>query len=281
MNKNEIVNPFFSLEDNLYLNEDNYFDLLYEKNETNSQINENTTQYVSKEREIENVLKEDNSVKEFSRNSEIKNNPKKIKKKCGRKTTKNNEHRKEHNKYSSDNLIRKCKHIVLKSVKKFLNRQLKILYKGNIGNGIFKKQFQTIKQTQKSNAKVDFNKNFIYKTIGEIFSENISSRITNLRIDHNKLLIHNLINENNEYIKNYFNKIFNLQFIEVVDHFIGKKHIDILNGLECYEDFRDNVVEQYDDKEFYSITLKYYLNNFKDLVFIKKGRKSRKKTVNN
>ena len=80
MNKNEIVNPFFSLEDNLYLNEDNYFDLLYEKNETNSQINENTTQYVSKEREIENVLKEDNSVKEFSRNSEIKNNPKKLKK---------------------------------------------------------------------------------------------------------------------------------------------------------------------------------------------------------
>ena len=286
MNKNEIYyqeNLSFNLENNLYFNEDNFSDFLYEKNETNSKINENTTQYISKEKNTENVLKEDNSVEDFSRNSEIRNNAKKkIKKKCGRKTTNSNKKGNEHNKYSSDNLIRKCKHIVLKSVKNFLNRQLEILYKGNIGNGIFKKQFQTIKQTQKSNAKVDFNKNFIYKTIGEIFSENISSRITNLRIEHNKLLIHNLINENDdEYIKNYFNKIFNLQFIEVVDHFIGKKHIDILNGLECYEDFRDNVVEQYDDKEFYSITLKYYLNNFKDLVFIKKGRKSRKTTVNN
>ena len=102
-----------------------------------------------------------------------------------------------------------------------------------------------------------------------------------MRIDHNKLLIHNLINENNEYIKNYFNKIFNLQFIEVVDHFIGKKHIDILNELECYEDFKDNVVEQYKDKEDYSDTLKFYLNNYEERVFIKKGRKSRKKTVNN
>ena len=51
MNKNEIYyqeNLSFNLENNLYFNEDNFSDFLYEKNETNSKINENTTQYISK-----------------------------------------------------------------------------------------------------------------------------------------------------------------------------------------------------------------------------------------
>ena len=64
---------------------------------------------------------------------------KKQKKKCGRKKLSNKEI-KEHNKFSDDNLRRKCKHLVLKNTLTFINEKIFIMNGGKIGDGILKKR---------------------------------------------------------------------------------------------------------------------------------------------
>ena len=125
---------------------------------------------------------------------------------------KENKNKYEHNKYSDDNIRRKCKHLVLKHLLEFLNYKIRNIYNGNIGNGIFKKELQILNQSQKSDATINFNRIFLTKTIGEIFSENISGRFTNYPIYHNKVLINKLMNENDEQKRIYFNNLFNLNF---------------------------------------------------------------------
>ena len=58
----------------------------------------------------------------------------------------------------------------------FFNEKIRILYKGNIGNGINKKELFPINRIYKVNTSIEDNKNFIYKTLGEIFLGDISSR---------------------------------------------------------------------------------------------------------
>ena len=202
---------------------------------------------------------------------------KKEKKKCGRITMRDSDRKIEHNKYSDDNLRRKCKHLVLKYMLKFINYQILIVYNGNIGNGIFKKQLQTLNQSQKSDATINFNKMFLNKTLAEIFSENISGRFTNFPPNHNKLLIEKLMNENDEEKKIYFNNIFNLTFIQCLKHFTGEIKIDLLDGLKCFEDIKNDIMDNYEDDglDYYN-TLKYYLNNFEVIINNKKARKPRK-----
>ena len=79
----------------------------------------------------------------------------------------------------------------------FINEKIRIIYDDKRGNGLFKKELQTINQSQKSDATINFNKNFLKKTIGEIFSDNIS-RCINYPIDYNKILIQKLLNERDE-----------------------------------------------------------------------------------
>ena len=202
---------------------------------------------------------------------------KKEKKKCGRITMRDSDRKIEHNKYSDDNLRRKCKHLVLKYMLKFINYQILIVYNGNIGNGIFKKQLQTLNQSQKSDATINFNKMFLNKTLADIFSQNISGRFTNFPPQHNKLLIEKLMNENDEEKRIYFNNIFNLTFIQCLKHFIGEIKIDLLDGLKCFEDIKNDIMENYEDDglDYYN-TLKYYLNNFEVIIYNKKARKPRK-----
>jgi hypothetical protein len=209
-----------------------------------------------------------------------RSNEKKIKKKCGRIRKRKNDN-KEHNKYSDDNLRRKIKHLVIKVLHDFLNNLIKTLYHDNIGKGPLKKQFQTLNQSQISNSKIDFNKQFLSKNIKEIFSEDVSSRITNYSIDYNRKLINYLLNEKDEYIKNYLDKIFSLKFIDCLNHFYGKKQIELLNGLKCYEDIKMEFLEKYEDGEDYCKSLEYYMDNFETIINNKRGRKSRKKNNNN
>ena len=103
-----------------------------------------------------------------------------------------------HTKYSDDNVRRKCKHLVLKSLLEFINEKIYQMYNGNIENGIFRKELQTMNQSQKSDATINFNKDFIKKKIVDILSEKISGRFTNYFEYHNKILIEKLMNEKDE-----------------------------------------------------------------------------------
>ena len=86
-------------------------------------------------------------------------------------------------------------------------------------NNIFKKKLLTINKDQISNAKIEFNQNFLYKNLGDIFSDPISSKFTNYSSNHNELLIKSLKNEKDKNKQNFFNKIFNLTFLQCLEHF--------------------------------------------------------------
>ena len=207
-------------------------------------------------------------------------NPRKnslTKKKCGRKRFRPNKYNKEHNKYSDDNIIRRCKHLVLKNVLQFINYQIKKEYNGNIGKGILKKELHIINQSQKTDATINFNKNFLNKTLKEIFSTKISTRYTNFPPNHNKIIIDILLNEKDQNKKIYFNNLFNINFIQCLGHFRGKNPIRELEGTKCFSDIKNELLKKYiEDGEKYIDTLEYYLNNYEEITINKKARKSRK-----
>ena len=204
-------------------------------------------------------------------------------KKCGRKRKdiQRSDSYSEHNKFSDDNIRRKCKHLVLKYILKFINDTIKNLYKNNIGNGIFKKQLQTLNHSQKSNATIEFNKKFINKTLQEIFSENITTRITNFPANHNQMLIQKLLNESDESKKIFFNNLFSLTFIQVLKHFTGQIKVDILKGMICFNSIRPKIEQKYSDGNDYISSLDYYLKNYDKIINNKKSRKSKKAFIIN
>ena len=165
------------------------------------------------------------------------------------------------------------KHLVLKNIMDFINEKIRIIYDDKRGNGLFKKELQTINQSQKSDATINFNKNFLKKTIGEIFSVNINSRYTNYPIDYNKIWDENK--------KVYFQKLFNLTFIECLIHFRGEKYINELDGLKCFCDIKNEIMEKYDDGVDYITQLEYYIKNYEKIIDRKKGRKNRRKQQDN
>ena len=209
-------------------------------------------------------------------------NDKKImvpKKKCGRKRVKDSSQKNTegHNKFSDDNLLVKAKYLLLKNLLDFINKKIIVLYNNNIGKGVFKKELQILNRSQQSNSSVNYNKLLINKTIEEIFSEKISKRYTNFPPYHNKIIIQTLKKEKDEKKNIYFNKLFNLTFMECLDHFIGKIFIDELDGLKTFGEVKGSIaLNCEEDREKYIGKLEKYLSNFEENINNKKARKSRK-----
>ena len=179
---------------------------------------------------------------------------------------------KEHDKYSDDNLRRKSKHITLNSLFNFINEKIEEKYENNIGVGVFLKKLLTINQKQKSDCTIQFNKEFLYKSIGEIFSENISTRYSNYPLTHNKSLIESLINEKDIDKRNYFNNLFNLRFIDVLKHFRGSEEIEELKGLTKF----NSIKAEFESDEDYLNLLEYYIMNYENIINNKRSKKERK-----
>ena len=214
----------------------------------------------------EEILKVENTEEDINKLKNDLTQP--LNKKRGRTKTGNNEST--HTRFSDDNLRRKVKHIVLQNTMNFINEKIREIY-GNIGSGIFIKKLLIINQRQKTNATILFNKEFLNKTLGEIFSEDISSRYTNNRKDHNKILIEKLMEDKDEAKKNYFQKLFNITFVDCLEHFRGDKEIEELKGLISFKDLELEDIKK--DKE-YQETLNHYVYNYEIITSRKKERKS-------
>ena len=264
-----------------------------------NQYNEKMTNVNSKDNEsifLEKLIKE-KKILYFNKNKNSDNNPsfqleppkyvitkkeneneeKNKKKLCGKKKTRNKESSDRHDKYADDIIRRKCKHLVIKKLLEFLNYRISFVYNGKLGNSIFKKELKIINQSQISNPNIEFNQIFLTKTIGDIFSDDISKKYTVLPLNHNKNLIFRLINDKDENKKNYFQKLFSLTFSQCLKHFRGEEHNDLLYGLKCFKDMKDEILEDYeeDGDEYYEV-LEYYLNNFENIINNKRPRKTRK-----
>jgi len=176
-----------------------------------------------------------------------------------------------HNKYSGDNVIRKISTIFINNLIKFINDLIYEVYKGKINQGILKKELKKMDKSQTKNLKE--NKEFLYKKLSDIFSVNISNKYTNFSSFHNKDLINELLNEKDEEKKIKFKNIFNLTFLDCINHYNGKKYNKDIEGLTSLinEDF-----ENYESDQDYFELLKYYTYNLEEIIMRKKIRKGRK-----
>ena len=182
---------------------------------------------------------------------------------------------KKHDRYSDDNMRKKCVNIILKMALEFINDKIKEKYKGNLGFGKFKKQLKILKQNKKVNLTVDTEKTFVNKTLEDIFSENISSRFNNYPPTYNKVLIESLLNESDAEKKDYFNKLFKVTFLDCLKCFLDdENNLEELNGFKKMSDIKDSLIEQYGKN--YVEMLEHYLNNFENIINNKKGRKAKK-----
>ena len=213
-------------------------------------------------------IKEENDEPNFH---ELKSNLIIKKKKVGRKRKLDYE---DNHKITNDNMIRKCKHLVINNCIEFLNFQIKKIYHNNIGEGILIKKILDINQIQKSDNKLESTKLFLNKKLSEIFSVDISSKYTTFLPDHNKILISRLLNEEDIEKREKFQKIFNLTFADCIQLFLGNnnKYIEF-EGFPVLDEIKDELNE---DNEYLE-KIKNFLLNFEDIIKHKKPRKRNKK----
>ena len=213
-------------------------------------------------------IKEENDEPNFH---ELKSNLIIKKKKVGRKRKLDYE---DNHKIANDNMIRKCKHLVINNCIEFLNFQIKKIYHNNIGEGILIKKILDINQIQKSDNKLESTKLFLNKKLSEIFSVDISSKYTSFLPDHNKILISRLLNEEDIEKREKFQKIFNLTFADCMQLFLGNnnKYIEF-EGFPVLDEIKDELNE---DNEYLE-KIKNFLLNFEDIIKHKNPRKRNKK----
>ena len=245
------------------------------KNNEKENINNNEIPTNQTNMEENKVFKPEKEILKDSEEIEIeiKNEEEEEEEKLlGRKRANSNKKGK-HTKFSDDNLIKKCKHILLDTIMKFINDRIYKVYDCNIGQGMLIKKLFTLNHEQKANALVEYNKDLLNKTLEEIFSDNISTRYTNFPTTHNKNKIEKLMNEEDEKKRIYFNNLFNLRLDKCLNHFIGIEIIKELEGLKTINE----VLEDYNNDPDYKECLEHYLKNYKQIINSKKSRAKRDK----
>ena len=192
----------------------------------------------------------------------------KTKKKLGRKRKDSNE-KGDHDKYSQDNLIRKIKATLITNLSLFINSLILKIYNGNIGNGIFRKEFFKMVQNQIIKGKKD--KEFLVKKLEDIFSEDISSKFTLYPKNHNKKLVEKLLNENDEIKRDFFKQLFSLTFLDCLKHYRGDEYIEELQGLKTL----DEECKNFEDNEEYIELFRKNVFEFEKIIERKKTRNTK------
>ena len=200
-----------------------------------------------------------------------------VKKKLGRKTKRStdsnvgdgeatnfNNKEKVHDRFSDDNMRKKCKNLILKFLLEFINDKIKIKYNYNIGHGKSEKALKILNQNYKKKATVNSDREFMDKTLCDIFSQDISDRFRKYSSDHNKNVIESLINEDDEIKGNYFSKLFNLTFRDCLMNLSGEKYFEELEGFKNLTDIKDYLMKK-NDLEYADYFI-YYIKNFEKMI---------------
>ena len=277
--KEEKINDKFIYEYDLNKSEEK-IEKVYRKNTYNKQYQIMNFHF--------DILKKEDKEDLFSLNSsriiKDKSKLKKESQKRGRKAKRNNSTiadkngknkvKDVHDRYSDDNIRKKCKNMILKYALEFLNQKIKEIYKGDIGKGKFKKKLKILNQEKKVKLSLNNEKLFLEKTLGEIFSENISARFSNYPSNHNKLLIESLLKEKDDEKRKYFIKLFNLTFLECLNYFRGgESYKSELDGFKKFSSIKETLIVK-DGKEYVDLLI-YYLNNYKKILENKKPRNTK------
>ena len=218
-------------------------------------------------------------------------------KKQGRKK-KDDSSKRNHNRFSSDNIIKAIKTKINDSLILFINNIIKIIYNPEQINNIFsslklpkiKYNSDLIKKNNRYNLADSDNKfcdsNLLNCTIKEYFSSEISIKYKNFQNDYNKLIINYLLNDDN--YKNIFNFIFNIKIDDWLNILIYKKEINDLNSFNTMNEIEINIIQEnlvrideylkdiYGDDKVYYHCFMLLIYNFKRYFDLKEKRNSKK-----
>lgn len=189
----------------------------------------------------------------------------------GRKK-KSSSKKKIHDKYSSDNVIKKIKSIILSCLLNFINNVIKSKYNDYIGHDIYINQLLKINKNEILSSK--FNKPLLNTSLKDIFSKSYSTKyIKSYEEKHNENLIEKLLNEENEEKRLFFNQLFNLTFTDCLYHINGK-YIAQLNGLDSL----DKILEKFEDEEYRNY-LKKFFGQFVEIIGRSRTKNTKKKKL--
>ena len=167
----------------------------------------------------------------------------------------------------SDNEIKKGRNILLNSIFRFVNKKIRIIFNNDIGKGISIKQFVKISKKELNHSNVEFDKNYLNTKLKEIFSGDISGKFTNFLINKNEKLLQNLIKID------YFKELFELTFLQCIEHINGTKFISLLEGFETIDEMLLNEENKLNENDIENY--KYIIENYKQCVENKFSRKPR------
>ena len=291
----DISSPLKNETNYISLDEDNFININFNQNMNNASSISYDRKYQHNQREKNNI--NDNSIysienfkfsiinakNETNTNKKAKgemhNYYKKVivKKKLGRKTKRStvsnfgdgeatnfNNKEKVHDRFSDDNMRKKCKNLILKFLLEFINDEIKIKSNYNIGHGKSEKALKILNQKYKKKATDNSDREFMDKTLCDIFSHDISDRFRKYSSDHNKNVIESLINEDDEIKGNYFTNLFNLKFRDCLINLSGEKYFEELEGFKNLTDIKDYLMKK-NDLEYADYFI-YYIKNFEKMI---------------
>ena len=176
--------------------------------------------------------------------------------------------------YIPDIFVKKIKMLVLKKSYNFINEKIIKIFNNNIGKGICIKQLLPINKFVLYHSSVEEDKEFLNKKLKEIFSS-VSNKYTAVLNTKNKNLIDDLINL--EEHGKYFKELFELSFLDCLEHIRGTKNSELLDELPKIDDIINN--EGILDEDEINI-YKDVINNY-ELIIEKKKKRRTKKTKKN
>jgi hypothetical protein len=168
-----------------------------------------------------------------------------------------------------DKYIKKIRIKLLNSIVDFINKKIKIFF-NNIGRSICIKQLLSINKSILYKSSVENDKEFLNKKLKEIFSQ-INNKYTNYLSNKNEETIEYLINLEDK--GKYFQELFELSFLDCLNHICDGRNNELLNGLDKIDEILANEKKwlDEDEKEIYKI----YFNHYESIVISKKKRKSK------
>lgn len=177
---------------------------------------------------------------------------------------------------SNDKIFKQVRIMILRAIRDFVNQKIKYYIK-NIGKGLLEKQFKEIDKKNLSHSRVDFDKDFLGLKLKEIFSWDITRKMTNFLPNHNRKLLDELLNSDigNE----FFPEFFELTFRQCFEHIQPENpKYAILDGFYDHRQIIENFCDEKksDNGEIYK-HYEHVVLHYQEYVEKKVARKPRKK----
>ena len=182
-----------------------------------------------------------------------------------------------HNKFSSDNMVRKIKVYLFGVLLRFINASIKQESRNEEqnpkGKNYSKEFLVKVNQELIINVNVDYNLKLLDSQLKNIFSNDISQKVKVFGLDKNKKFIKEIFVQN-KLVKTI--QILNMTLYQCLEHLRGTKYYKELAGLE--EEFNSviNDLKNKGENEKYISEFIQLINTFKEFYNQKTPRKPRR-----